>query len=456
MIGRKVLTNRAINSKLSMIEGRVINSKPVKAVLRQLISCTDKRRQTVQIDARKKMLYIMGIDWNWIYQRPQIIAEYLSKDYDVTVVYPVKIWDRCSARKDSSRGNGIRYLRIWTLPLQRKVGIIGLAADKYGSLLFKACQQYDYVYIDYPTYIKYIPADYKGCLIYDCIDDHAQMCVGGAARKEIERCEHTAIERSHLLLASSTKLLQKIAKQAGNKKVALIRNGTDFTKVYDAKENLVREQYTVGYIGTVAEWFDYGLLNRSAKEHPELSYHLIGPCTGPSPAAHTGLSYDGIVEHSVLQSYIKDYDCLIMPFIVNEIVKSVDPVKLYDYIAFGKCIISVWYEELEYFKDYVYFYTTYEEYDKLMKELICSGFPPKYSRQQQESFLRGNSWKERYKLIAEAIRQVDEKRKSQNESDECVRNQTGSHQDVPVGEGIGGKPENRKRRVPDRTASGNA
>lgn len=361
-------------------------------------------------DTKKKMLYIMGIDWNWIYQRPQIIAEYLSKDYDVTVAYPVKVWDRHVTRDGKKDDTEIHRLKIWTLPFQRKIALVGRAADRYGSLLLRDCSQYEYIYIDYPTYIKYIPLDYNGCLIYDCIDDHAQMCTKEKMREEVERTENAIIRRSNILMASSPKLLQKIKKQSGNKKVALIRNGTDLTKVYDMKQASIKTQYIIGYIGTIAEWFDFELIEKSVEEHSELSYHLIGPCQISGKESCDRISYDGIVEHCSLQSHIREYDCLIMPFVVNEIVKSVDPVKLYDYIAFGKCIISVWYEELEYFKDYVYFYTTYEEYDCLLRELVRSGFPPKYSRKQQENFLLENSWKERYKLIVNTIRQIDEER----------------------------------------------
>ena len=412
--------------------------------------------QSVKTTTRKTMLYIMGIDWNWICQRPQILAGYLSKNYDVTVVYPVKVWDRPAPRRGKEEENITRYLRIWTLPFQRKSRIVGLAAEQYIRLLLRRCRQYDYIYLGYPSYIKYIPADYKGCLIYDCMDDHAQMCAKETVRREIEKTEHVAVERSSLLLASSIKLLQRLEKQSGGKSVALVRNGTGFTKVCGAKESRVRERYTVGYIGTIAEWFDYDLLERSAGEHPELSYHLIGPHMGTKRTVSSRISCDGSMEHTVLQSYIKDYDCLIMPFVVNEVVKSVDPVKLYDYIAFGKCIVSVWYEELEYFKDYVYFYTTYEEFDLLMRQLVRSGFPPKYNGRQQENFLRENSWKERYDLIVKAIEKTEEERQSIDESDEYIRNQTGSNQDVSVGERVGRKSGDRKRRVPDGAASGNA
>ena len=47
-----------------------------------------------------------------------------------------------------------------------------------------------------------------------------------------------------------------------------------------------------------------------------------------------------------------------MPFILNELIESVDPVKLYEYINFEKNIICIKYDEILRFKDFVYFYNT--------------------------------------------------------------------------------------------------
>ena len=38
---------------------------------------------------------------------------------------------------------------------------------------------------------------------------------------------------------------------------------------------------------------------------------------------------------------------MIMPFKLNELVKSVDPVKLYEYINYNKPIISIFYQEIK-------------------------------------------------------------------------------------------------------------
>ncbi len=103
---------------------------------------------------KKKMLYIMGVDWGWIYQRPHVIAEYLSRDYEVTVAYPVKIWDRHIVKRIEREPAKIQKLKLWTLPFQRKSKLVGRIADWYIGGLLKKYQQYDYIYISYPTYMS--------------------------------------------------------------------------------------------------------------------------------------------------------------------------------------------------------------------------------------------------------------------------------------------------------------
>lgn len=355
---------------------------------------------------KEQMLYIMGVDWEWIYQRPHVIAEYLSRDYDVTVAYPVKIWDRHILKNVRRQSVTIQKLKIWVFPLQRKSRLIGKIADWYKRSLLKNYQQYAYIYISYPIDIEYIPTDYKGFLIYDCIDDYEQMCIDEYWQRRVRRDEEILLQRSDIVIVSSQKLLEKkanISHAAPN----LIRNGTGFQKIFEVKEAEIKNRYLMGYIGTIAEWFDYELIRANCREHKELEYHLIGPNLTFDQAEDDRIIYDGIIEHGRLQAQVENYDCMIMPFIVSEIVQAVDPVKLYEYIAFGKCIISVYYEELEQFRDYVYFYTTGKEYDELTEKLIRQGFPPKYSGKQQETFLAENSWEERYQRIHQLIGQLD-------------------------------------------------
>jgi len=43
---------------------------------------------------KSKILYLMHVDWEWIKQRPQFIAEGLSKFYDVHVFFPVSYFNK--------------------------------------------------------------------------------------------------------------------------------------------------------------------------------------------------------------------------------------------------------------------------------------------------------------------------------------------------------------------------
>ena len=106
---------------------------------------------------------------------------------------------------------------------------------------------------------------------------------------------------------------------------------------------------------------------------------------------------------------VKDIDCLIMPFIVNDVVEYVDPVKLYEYISWGKCIIASYYPEIDRFSDFVYFYHSYEEYADLIRKLCKNGFPAKYNESQQKEFLAENTWDFRMDGILQALNECEQK-----------------------------------------------
>lgn len=358
----------------------------------------------MQKAAKKKVLYIMGIDWNWIYQRPQIIAKYLSSDYDVTVAYPVKVWDRNEIRHIEEDNTCIHKIKLWVFPFQRKSKLIGKIAVMYQRLLLKKYDQYEYIYVSYPIAIEYIPKDYRGLIIYDCIDEHERMCSNENMRRRVVKDEKYLLQKCDIIIVSSQNLLQKKVKTC-NKEINLVRNGVDMIKICKVKKGIIKKRYIIGYVGTIAEWFDSELIEKSTQIHENLEYHLIGPCDVSYQKKNGKTIYDGVVEHSKLQHFLKDYDCMIMPFIINEIVEAVDPVKLYEYVALGKCIISVYYEELEHFREFAYFYRTEKEYDALIRELIRQGFPPKYNEEQQKEFLKQNSWQERYKIIHQLMEQ---------------------------------------------------
>ncbi len=365
------------------------------------------------VPSKPRLLYIMGIDWDWIYQRPQVLAELLASDYEVTVLFPRSIL-RASHKTNVPLKMQARILR--TLPYQEKNLVVAMGSFLLNRHLFRDIDTFDYIYLGYPLYARYIPASYHGKIIYDCMDNYEALYPDQKRVSRILQQEQHIVRRCHLLLASSVLLKKKVDAIAGYSKSILVRNGVLFDIALSLSHAQKKDIYKLCYIGTVAEWFDYKLLLTTMNELPYLEYHLVGPVS--SRCDHPKIHYLGIVPHETLPETVADFDCLVMPFCVNEIVKSVDPVKLYEYISFGKCIVSVYYPELEHFRDFVYFYETPREYTSLLRRLAQAGFPPKYNTKMQQNFLQNNTWQERYRHLRKALSEMEET--DEDQSNECV------------------------------------
>ena len=98
----------------------------------------------------------------------------------------------------------------------------------------------------------------------------------------------------------------------------------------------------IGYVGEIAAWFDTGLVRRLALRHPEWSIVLVGPATAEARHALSGASIHllGRRPYSELPRYLAGFDCCLIPFRASPLTAAVSPVKLYEYLAAGKPVVS--------------------------------------------------------------------------------------------------------------------
>lgn len=351
----------------------------------------------------KKMLYLMSIDWGWIIQRPHLLAEEMHKYYDVTVVCVRPIIKRWKSQKDLSEPSKFRVVRY--IPFQEKIPCFRKLNEYFVKRALQDINEFDIVFVGGTEWCQYL-GQYKGTILYDCMDDHFAMHNDKVEKKKILHDENVLINKSDVILASSDKLKRILETRYYAENVYVIKNGLRDMKCYPIKKTRKRNRYMLGYIGTVASWMDFASLRACTERLPDIDIHMIGPASGFETDIEGRIYLDGMIEHSQLYSAIRDYDCLMMPFILNDLVLAVDPVKLYEYIGFGQCIISVYYDEIARFEDFVYFYHNTEEFIQLIVELKEQGFNPKYTKQQQEAFIKENSWKVRGESIHELLQKI--------------------------------------------------
>lgn len=355
----------------------------------------------------KNILFVMNVDWNWIKQRPHFIAEGLSKDFNTKIIYQHHYNRKSFQKRGYENYNVSAMYVIPRIDRNRKLGKINSFLRRIYYWHYLKQNKTDILYLTYPIQIVSVPSNYKGEIIYDCMDDYPMFGVSCNIKDELIRNEDKICKLAKKVICSSENLKSVLIKRYGDsieKKIEVIRNGFNGQIFpYNKAISVQREKNTkiFCYFGTIAEWFDFSLLVKSLEDFNNIKYVLYGPANVEIPR-HERIEYKGTIEHDKLYDACKDVDCFIMPFILNDVIESVDPVKLYEYLNFGKRIISVKYNEIMRFEPFIGMYNNYEEYKDLIRE-ICNNPAPAYQDKDRITFLNNNSWAERIKRIENLV-----------------------------------------------------
>lgn len=356
---------------------------------------------------KKTILYLMHIDWRWIKQRPQFIAEGLSHFYDIKVAYFVsKRFIFSNTDIKSPNGKNIDLKQVFRLPFYQNRIIYGLNKFYLRVLLRSLIKKYDpdFIWITFPQLYDYIPPNSRCKVIYDCMDLSTGFNFPERFKSKISNLEEKLVTDADLVFVSSNFLFNRLdMKYQCGDKLVLIRNAFDGKIIDNYPETKAKKPYKIGYVGTISEWIDFITLKQTLEEIENIEYHFIGPYELKNIMNEDRIKFYGVINHENLYNYVKHFDCFIMPFKLNKLVKSVDPVKLYEYINYNKPIISVYYEELDYFSQFINFYSNIDELIDLLKLMIKNGFKDKYEDSRRINFLKENSWDIRINEIKDRL-----------------------------------------------------
>jgi glycosyltransferase involved in cell wall biosynthesis len=105
------------------------------------------------------------------------------------------------------------------------------------------------------------------------------------------------------------------------------------------------------YVGLMAEWFDFDLVARAARQRPDVSFVLIGPAEHARRRLPqlANLHLIGPVPWRDLPGYLQHGSVGFIPFDMKnhrDLVRGVNPLKLYEYAAAGLPVVSVAWPEI--------------------------------------------------------------------------------------------------------------
>ncbi len=181
--------------------------------------------------------------------------------------------------------------------------------------------------------------------IYDMMDNFPAF-YSGLSRLAMRCREQELVRRVTFVLASSTALKKHWDDVRAD--VQLVRNGLDAEALPAPRSNVgSREKKVLGYVGTIAAWFDWNWVIALAKARPMDIVRLIGPVFAPAPGVlPKNIEMLPPCNHQAALQAMQCFDVGLIPFRKNELTASVDPIKYYEYRALGLPVISTSFGEM--------------------------------------------------------------------------------------------------------------
>jgi glycosyltransferase involved in cell wall biosynthesis len=289
-------------------------------------------------------------------------VKHLSETHDVTVL---SINDWWKGRQDDLKSYSKEFLKIFdnidynylTYTKLSPIAQETLLGYKVKNLINK--RDFD-VHLNYSTFVSGYFAAKSVKTVYDIADDNSALInespqipsflrpIGAAFGDMLIRKN---IEISNMVTLSTTNLGKKY--NISESKFRIISNGVD-TKLFQNYGHALREKlkldgFLIGYVGVLREWIDLETIFSILPElNPEIKMVIVGKegqfeenlRLAKIYGVDDRVFFTGMVPYSQVPKYISAMDIGIIPFKYGPISENAIPLKLFEYMACEKPIIS--------------------------------------------------------------------------------------------------------------------
>jgi len=237
---------------------------------------------------------------------------------------------------------------------------------------------------------------------YHLVDDLTAM---GGIPPSLATLEQQLLARADLVVATSRRLYE--TRRRFCREIHLVRHGAfvpEFALAADPAtpipEDLERlPRPVVGYYGALHK-LDLDLLRRVASARPTWSFALIGPTSGSQGADLAPLR--GVANVHLLgprpferlPNYLRGFDVAMMPFRVDPLTEAMCPIKMYEFLAAGKPVVSTDLPEVREMGDLVRRASDADGFLGCLEAALAVGDPGACVRRQDAA--RAHTWPARF------------------------------------------------------------
>lgn len=270
---------------------------------------------------------------------------------------------------------------------------------------------------------QYINKGFK--VIYEYIDDINPLLIGA---KELpvnvkDKYEYMLQDTENVFaVVTADELKRDVLSKRKDEKVVFSCNGVDYKHFTELNEDYkIDEEFEkivsqgkpiIGYYGALATWFDYDLVKKLATERP--NYNIVffgikydGSFDEQGLEKYSNIHFLGSREYSVLPYYARHFTICTIPFLINSITNATSPVKLFEYMALDKPIVTTAMPECKKYES-VMIANNHEEFIRLVDKAV------KMNKNDNKDYFEilkrealENTWDEKANIIVKMLKEYE-------------------------------------------------
>ena len=248
-------------------------------------------------------------------------------------------------------------------------------------------------------------------VIYHCLDEFTKSPFWAHQRNIVE-LERSLLDKADLVITCSENVYDAKAPWCGE--IINVQNGVDFDHFHSAMDEttpiaprLNKDGTTIiGFYGTINYRMDEDFLIKAARRYPEYRFAIVGPEEQQLSELRLlpNVMMLGHVALSELPTFLKGFDVCLIPYKMSEFVKNVSPLKVYEYLAAGKPVVSPDIRAVRNLKDLILIGHDHEEMVGLIALALESNNEEAEKARVQRA--RQNTWQHRVAIVSKKISEL--------------------------------------------------
>ncbi|MEL6770437.1 MAG: glycosyltransferase [Bacteroidota bacterium] len=242
-------------------------------------------------------------------------------------------------------------------------------------------------------------------LAYYCYDE-----ISAAAwnRRHGTRLEARFLTQADVVVVSSEALLA--SKRGHHDRVRLVKNGVDFDlfhEAYDADPTARVGRPCVGYLGSLDDRLDYGLLHAVIEASPDWRFLFVGRLVDERAhglSRHANVDLVGAQQPAALPGFLRQMDVGTIPFARTDFTANIYPLKINEYLAAGRPVVMTPFADLREFAGLATVAETAEAFRTGLGEALAPAAPEVVAARIEAA--RGNAWPGRAAAFASVLQQA--------------------------------------------------